>query len=50
MTWISYSEPTWIAGRHGLPHLEVAVNAIAAAVTMLMKNAAGVEARSMTAT
>lgn len=48
-TWISYNEPNWIARRHGLPHLEVAVNAIAAAITMLMRKVAGVEALSRTA-
>ena len=38
--WLAYNEPSWVAERHGLgPGAQPAVNALAAALSTLAKNA-----------
>jgi uncharacterized protein (DUF302 family) len=38
-TSLTYNEPSWIAQRHKAPNVEVAVNKIAALLTMITRNA-----------
>lgn len=39
-TWLSYNDPSWLAGRHGLDHeVEAAVSAISAALNAIAKAA-----------
>ncbi|HET9378824.1 MAG TPA: DUF302 domain-containing protein [Chthoniobacterales bacterium] len=40
-TWLSYNEPAWIAQRHNIPNAEPVVRKLSAALSGMLRKAAG---------